>query len=233
MPPIFAGANIRSLVQNCFGVGLSVPNNFSYTLFRGCKNAGKRDGVCGSFPTTVSIKDMEEFKKRKTPRYRNINYNGVGVYFITICTQNRRCVLSRIVGTGVLDCPEIKLTEYGEIADKYIKQLNDFYDNLSVRDYVIMPNHIHLLLWVKRIKNPTENGQSRTPVPTNVQRANNTCSQFVSTFKRFCNKEYGENIWQARFNDHLIRNREDYEEHVKYINENPIRWCYDELFTEE
>ena len=77
------------------------------------------------------------------------------------------------------------------------------------------------------------NGQSRTPVPTNVERANNACSQFVSTFKRFCNKEYGENIWQARFNDHIIRNRDDYEEHVKYIYENPIRWYYDELYTEE
>ena len=60
-----------------------------------------------------------------------------------------------------------------------------------------MPNHIHFLLWVKENKNKTDNGQSRTPVPTNVERANNACSQFVSTFKRFCNKEYGENIWQT------------------------------------
>ena len=44
--------------------------------------------------------------------------------------------------TGVLDCPQIELTKYGEIADKYIKQLNDFYEHLSVEKYVIMPNHI-------------------------------------------------------------------------------------------
>ena len=55
----------------------------------------------------------------------------------------------------------------------------------------------------------------------------------MSTFKRFCNKEYGTNIWQRYFNDHIIRNREDYEEHIKYIYENPIRWYYDELYTEE
>ena len=183
---------------------------------------------------------MDELKKRKAPRYQSFDYNSVGGYFITICTQNRRCILSRIVGTGVpdcpsetgvLDCPQPELTRYGEIADKYIKQLNDFYEHLSVEKYVIMPNHIHFLLWVK--ENKTDNGQSRTPVPTNVERANNACSQFVSTFKRFCNKEYGENIWQARFNDHIIRNRDDYEEHVKYIYENPMRWYYDELYTEE
>ena len=109
---------------------------------------------------------MDELKKRKTPRYQSFDYNSNGVYFITICTQNRRCILSRIVGTGVLDCPQIELTKYGQIADKYIKQLNDFYHHLSVEEYVIMPNHIHLLLWVKENKNAIENGQSRTPVPT-------------------------------------------------------------------
>ena len=71
--------------------------------------------------------------------------------------------------------------------------------------------------------------RDRRPVPT-VQ--NSIPSRFVSTFKRFCNKEYGENIWQYRSYDHIIRNREDYEEHLRYIYENPVRWYYDELYTE-
>ena len=58
--------------------------------------------------------------------------------------------------------PQIELTKYGQIADKYIHQLNDFYDDLSVESYVIMPNHIHIMLWAKG----TENGPLRTPVPT-------------------------------------------------------------------
>ena len=87
---------------------------------------------------------MDELKKRKKPRYQSFDYNSVGVYFITICTQNRRSILSRVVGTGVLDCPQIELTQYGEIADKYIKQLNDFYEYLSVEKYVIMPNQTGL-----------------------------------------------------------------------------------------
>ncbi len=167
---------------------------------------------------------MEQFTKRKTPRLKNFDYNTVGVYFITICTKNRRCLLSRIVGTGVLDCPQVELTESGKIAEKYINQLNGFYEHISVESYVIMPNHIHLLLFIK------ENGQSRTPVPT---RANSVFSKFVSTFKRYCNKEYGENIWQARSNDHIIRNRQDYEEHLQYIYQNPVRWHCDELYSNE
>ncbi len=176
---------------------------------------------------------MEELKKRKVPRLQGFDYNNVGAYFITICTQNRQCILSRVVGTGVLDCPKIELTPYGKIADKYIKQLNDFYDYLSVESYVIMPNHIHLLLFVKEKRTTICNGQSGTPVPTNIGRANSTFSQFISTFKRFCNKECGHNIWQTRANDHIIRNRDDYKEHLRYIYENPMRWYYDELYTEE
>ena len=114
---------------------------------------------------------------------------------------------------------KIELTKHGQIADKYIRQLNDFYDDLSVEGYVIMPNHIHIMLWVKGTKNgpsrtPEANGPSRTPVPT-VQ--NSVPSRFVSTLKRFCNKEYGINIWQYRSNDHIVRNRQDYEEHLRYI----------------
>ena len=169
---------------------------------------------------------MSEIKDRKTTRLKGVNYNGNRAVFLTICTKERRCIFSKVVGTGVLDGPKIELTQHGKIADKYINQLNAFYDNLSVESYVIMPNHIHILLWVKG----DEDGPSGTPVPT-IQ--NTIPSRFVSTFKRFCNKEYGENIWQYRSYDHIVRNHQDYEEHIKYIYENPMKWYYDELYSEE
>ena len=166
--------------------------------------------------------------------------------------------MSRVVGTGVLDGPRVELTEYGEIADKYIRQMSNFYTHLTVENYVIMPNHIHLLL---RIENGVsengpsgtpgngpsgtpgnrpsgtpgngpsgtpENGPSGTPVPT---AQNSALARFVSTFKRFCNKEYGVNIWQRRSYDHIIRNQQDYDEHWRYIDENPARWLDDDLYT--
>ena len=142
---------------------------------------------------------MDEMKNRKNTRLKGGDYNRNQAIFITICTKERKCILSRIVGTGVLDGPQIELTKCGKIADKYIHQLNDFYDDLSVENYVIMPNHIHILLWVKGAKNgpsrtpvvngpsrtPVVNGPSRTPVPT-VQ--NSIPARFVSTFKRFWRK---------------------------------------------
>ena len=226
--------------------------------------------------------NLSSLKRRKTTRLKGADYNNNGAVFLTICTKDRRCILSRIVGTGLPDGPQgssmvgtglsdgpqgssmvgtglsdgpkVQLTRYGEIADKYINQINDFYSNLSIESYVIMPNHIHIMLWVKGDECgpsgtpvPTVKdlcGPSGTPVPTvkdlcgpsgtPVPTAQNTIpAKFLSTFKRFCNRECGINIWQYRSYDHIIRNRQDYDEHLRYIYENPMRWYYDELYSEE
>ena len=166
-----------------------------------------------------------ELPKRKPTRLKNFDYSTTGAYFITICTENRRKILSKIVGVDVLGDPKsVELLDYGVVADKYINQLNKFYSNINVDQYVIMPNHIHILLFVR------DDGSPKTSTPT---RQTSAVSHFISTFKRFCNKEYGGNIWQRGFYDHVIRGREDYEEHLRYIYENPTRWYYDELYTEE
>ena len=75
---------------------------------------------------------MDELKNRKTTRLKRVDYNRNQAVFLTICTKERKCILSHIVGTGVPDGPQIELTRHGQIADKYINQLNDFYDDLSV-----------------------------------------------------------------------------------------------------
>ena len=165
-----------------------------------------------------------ELQTRKPNRLENYDYSQNGAYFITICVKDRKPILSKVrVGTGVPDCPKILLLPYGEIADKYINQLNNFYNNISVIKYVIMPDHIHLLLSIS-------SGQSRTPVPTRdnivIDNKNSIVAKFVSTFKRFCNKEYGNNIWQARYYDHIIRNQDDYNEKWDYIENNPKKWGF-------
>ena len=164
--------------------------------------------------------DMEK-PSRKANRLEDYDYSQNGAYFVTICTRDRKRILSRIsVGTGVPDCPQIQLLKHGEIAEKYLRQMNDFYECLSVDKYAVMPDHIHMLITVR-------NGQSRTPVPTRngkIDNRNSTISKFVSTFKRYCNKEYGQNIWQGRYYDHVVRNQQDYDEIWQYIENNPTKW---------
>ena len=83
-----------------------------------------------------------------------------------------------------------------------------------------MPNHIHMILFI-----PCDNGRMISS-PTSILTA-------VGQMKRYVSKKIGESIWQKSFHDHIIRDKNDYEKISKYIYENPMRWYYDELYTEE
>lgn len=79
-----------------------------------------------------------------------------------------------------------------------------------------MPDHIHLILTIHAAK-----GHPRRGVPTKTSEI----SRFIGTLKRFCNREYGENIWQSRYYDHVIRNSQDYLEIWEYIENNPTKYA--------
>ena len=184
---------------------------------------------------------MTDFPKRKRMRLSGFDYNECYRVFLTICVKDRRCLLARIVGTGVPDGPHcvpqsearVELKRAGKIADEVIRKMNSFYEYVSVDEYVIMPNHIHFLLsFYPEGDSCSEDGPSGTPVPTGNAKQNSRLSKFSSSFKRFCNKEYGENLWQYRSYDHVIRDRDDLVKHINYIWENPARWHLDQLYSE-
>ena len=148
--------------------------------------------------------DLPNRRPNRVPHY---DYSQTGSYFITVCTQDRKKILSRITHPGR---PEP--SPYGDVAEKYIRQMDAFYDHLSVDKYVIMPDHIHFLITLHFATDAAP--KERT----------SAIARFVGTFKRFCNKEFGGNIWQERYYDHVIRNQEDYNEIWEYIDNNPRKW---------
>ena len=77
-----------------------------------------------------------EFTIRKPNRLTEYDYNHNGAYFVTICTQNRKKILSSIVGDDAHIVPK----PYGSIAEKYIRNAPE------VEKYVIMPDHIHMII---------------------------------------------------------------------------------------
>ena len=99
--------------------------------------------------------------------------------------------------------------------------MNNIYKDVSVEKYVIMPNHVHLLIVIDSYNDSIYDGTSRTPSPT---RQNSVISSFISTLKRYTNKQIGYNIWQRSFHDHVIRSEEDYLTRWQYIYENPKKW---------
>ena len=154
-------------------------------------------------------------QNRKSTRLAGYDYSSQGAYFVTVCSMDRQCIFSQIVGVGVLDDPEVQLTPFGHLIEKQIAEMNHVYQNVQAEKYVIMPNHVHLLLTICG-----EKGSSRTPNPTN-----SVLARYVSTLKRMTNKAAGKPLWQRGYHDHIIRNEDDYRVRWKYIDENPSKWA--------
>ena len=150
-----------------------------------------------------------EQKQRKRTRLKNFDYSSKGCYFITICAIDReKSLFGKIKRENLQTEPYIELTRYGVIVKEQIEEINNVYDDVKIYPYVIMPNHIHFVIEVK--------GSSRTPTPTNKR-----VPSVVSTFKRLSNKKAGIKMWQRGYNDHIIRNDEDYLRIAEYIINNP------------
>ena len=164
---------------------------------------------------------MESLPKRKHPRLKEYDYSTPGAYFITICTQNRKCLLSNIVGRGLAPA-EIQYTQYGEIAREQLLSLENRYPNLKIDQYVIMPNHIHAIFIL------TE-AAGASPRPTIMD----VVSAYKSLTTRACKKAHPiEKLFQTSFYEHVIRGREDYLEIAEYIMNNPKQWEMDTLYSD-
>ena len=162
----------------------------------------------------------EENPKRKPNRLIGFDYSQPGAYFVTICAKEKRNLFSEIVGGGALDAPKIQLTQIGEIVNSHIQSTNCI-PGIHVDKYVIMPNHIHLILVIE-----PNGGPSRAPAPTNA-----LIPRAVAALKRFCNREIGENVFQRSYHDHVIRDEADYLKIWNYIDTNPAKWEKDCFFT--
>ena len=154
-------------------------------------------------------------QKRKPNRLENYDYNSDGAYFITVCTKNRQNLLCDIVGEGLCALPSIKLFTIGFVIKESIEYINKKYIGVSINKYVIMLNHIHLLV---RIKNET--GGHRDPPLQSI----------IGNLKSYTTHKYGGVLWQRSFYDHIIRNENEYNKIWEYIDQNPLKWQNDELF---
>lgn len=148
-----------------------------------------------------------ELPKRKLNRLKNYDYAN-GVFFITICTASKRCILSEIIKNDLLNTAGVSLTNAGKTVEHFINDISKHYNDASVVDFVIMPNHVHMII-------KTSGADIKT---------------VIGQFKRLVSKECGESIWQKSFYDHIIRNEEDFVEKLQYIKDNPMKWETDDLY---
>ena len=92
-----------------------------------------------------------DLPKRKRNRLENWDYSSNGAYFITICTFQRETILGRVVG-AIHESPAsgIELTRIGKIVRDTVETLPQKFPEIRLEKYVVMPNHVHLLLLIDR-----------------------------------------------------------------------------------
>lgn len=169
-----------------------------------------------------------DFPQRKKIRFDGFDY-GNGTFFITICSHNRQCIFAYdTIGQGLCSC---RLTHIGKIVYDEIQKLESRFLNVKIRNFCVMPNHVHLLFDV----NSKRQEQSPCPIKgaanQNFKVPDIVCAlKSIST--RRANKIdgiHGRKIWQSRYHMHVVNDINEYVKVDKYITENPIKWnmdCY-------
>jgi len=191
--------------------------------------------------------------QRISTRLKGYDYSQTGLYFITICTRDRKCFLGKIIyGTMILNA-------VGNIAFNYLMEIPKHYPGVKIDEYIIMPNHLHFILNLGRRRDITcdvpaicgtpyhhrRDTTCRFPttcrVPTDI-RTNQfskpisgsvsvIIQQYKSSVKRWANKNNRKYFqWQSRFYDHIIRNDQSFRIICNYIINNPAKWMDDDFF---
>lgn len=162
--------------------------------------------------------DNMQLPERKANRLKNYDYNTPGAYFITVCTKDRKNLFWENVGATI--GRPFELSEYGKIADTAIKNIPIKYSLISVDKYIIMPNHIHLILQI----HSDENGRA-TPAPT--------VSAVIEQMKGYVTKQIGFPVFEDIFYDYIIRNEREYDIVFDYIEDNYWKWKKDSFYSEK
>jgi REP element-mobilizing transposase RayT len=168
---------------------------------------------------------------RHNMRLLYFDYAQPGAYFVTICVQDRRSVLGRVVGE------DIELRQEGKIVERVWRELPQHYGHVELDQFVVMPNHVHGIVWITDDE-PTHVGAGLKPAPTkNAKR--HGLPEIIRGFKTFSARRInqlrettGKAFWQRGYYEHVIRDEDDLYRHRKYIQDNPLKWAADEYYRE-
>ena len=147
-----------------------------------------------------------DLPRRKRNRLEGYDYSQNGAYFITVCTRDKAPLLGRVIACSAQNTAYVSLTPLGLATERVLTRLSD------VEKYVIMPNHVHMLLLLEEEKHA---------VP-----------RIMRYWKSMITREIGKSIWQRSYYDHIIRDQREYDLIWEYIETNPLRWALDRYYFE-
>lgn len=147
-------------------------------------------------------------QQRKSLRLSNYNYGNAGIYFITFCTMNKKCILGEVIEG------QVHLSPIGNITKCIIEHVIQTNTNMSILQYVIMPNHVHLLIQIHQ------------------ELPGWSLGRLISYLKSQVSRGCSISCWQRGYYDHIIRNEKDLARCREYIANNPLRWTFDREYRD-
>ncbi len=184
------------------------------------------------------MKYNPDIHHRKSIRLKNYDYSKEGLYFITICTQDKECLFGEIIDGKMI------LNVAGIMIEKIYNELANYFENIQINDYVIMPNHFHCIIEIVGVESISTqndiNNKNRVDIESTPT---TTIPNIIQTFKRYTTLEYikmvknnelpnfDKRIWQRNYYENIIRNDEIHQKIIEYIENNPLKWENDKYYT--
>ena len=170
-----------------------------------------------------------QIHRRKSMRLKGFDYASAGAYFVTICTQDKKCLFGKIVDEKVNQSP------IGRIAESCWQEIPQHFGHVNLDYYVVMPNHFHGILFFAD-HNDGRGVQLNAPTEANfyskISPNRKTLSVVIRTFKAAVTRQcrlngHGHFKWQRGFYDRIVRDEDELNRIREYIITNPVKWQID------
>src|SRR3970040_2944705 len=167
-----------------------------------------------------------EQNHRRSIRLQGYDYAQEGVYFVTVCTQNRVC-LCGAVADGAM-----QLNNPGQIAKAAWDELPARFPSVRLDAFIVMPNHVHGIIMVgAQFIAPSDGFGTATINQGAINRAP-TLGEMVRAYKAVSTRLIRQAgtpdfAWQRNYYEHVIRDEESLNRIRQYILDNPERWEFD------
>ena len=199
----------------------------------------------------MTYKKYTNFSNRQSIRLKGYDYSQEGLYFITICCQDRLHLFGEIIQG------EMVLNDAGKMIEKWYLELENKYPDKICHQMVVMPNHFHCI-----IENVSDNNNNVSghvgmslrghPIRRYPERPtygmenkiyNATIGDAVGWFKTMTTnayicgvktqnwKRFNKRLWQRNYWEHIIRDEQSFDRISIYIADNPKKWKADTLMT--
>lgn len=178
---------------------------------------------------------------------RNWDYNTNAAYFVTICTQNKKCYFGEIAEPeDIGSLPQMQLSETGQLAHKLWQEIPNHFPFVLLQNFVTMPNHVHGIIVINHQDNSdnsveTLHATSLQTLPpdknkfmSGISLKSGTLSTIIRSYKSAVTKNARPILpnfgWQSRFHDHIIRDDKSLDRISDYIQNNPAKWFEDKYY---